>query len=148
MQRAGLGEGARLQLDLLRRIGLQAAPVDLTKKIIPEHAQLPPAVGNEVAIEQPAGAAILHVNPPELALAILAAKLDRSTYRIGYWAYELEEIPREWRAAARLVNEIWTSSRFCADAIRRNVDLPVHVLPYPISTLYFGAVASAAIGSR
>src|SRR5689334_13440761 len=35
----GLGEGARIQLDLFRRLKLQPMAIDLTRKLVPGHEQ-------------------------------------------------------------------------------------------------------------
>ncbi len=129
----GLGEGARLQLDLLRRLGLHPNAFDLTKVIAPDRDMLPNAESAQSAASGPGGVAILQINPPELALALASTRLHRSTYRVGYWAWELEDPPPQWLAAERLVNEIWAPSEFCANALRRLFNVPVHVVPYPIA---------------
>ena len=47
-------------------------------------------------------------------------------YRIAYWAWELETIPEEWVTLAGAVDEIWTPTKFVADAMRTRMTLPVH----------------------
>lgn len=128
----GLGEGARLQLDLLRRLGIHPNAFDLTEVIAPDRDMLPNAESRPSAASGSGGVAILHINPPELALASTRTRLHRSTYRVGYWVWELEDTPPQWLAAQRLVNEIWAPSEFCANALRQLFTLPVHVMPYPV----------------
>ena len=130
---SGLGEAARLQLDLLRRFGLHPNAVDLTKIIIPDRDMLPDAESAQSVAPGPNGVAILHINPPGLGLALASTRLHRSTYRVGYWAWELEDPPQQWLAAQRLVNEVWAPSEFCAKALRRLINVPVHVVPCPIA---------------
>jgi glycosyltransferase involved in cell wall biosynthesis len=47
-------------------------------------------------------------------------------YRIAYWAWELETVPDEWVEAAELVDEIWSPTRFVAEAMRARMPCPVH----------------------
>jgi glycosyltransferase involved in cell wall biosynthesis len=53
-------------------------------------------------------------------------------YTIGYWFWEAEDFaPAMWRGF-ELVDEVWTASRFVADAIGRVSPKPVHCLPLPL----------------
>ncbi len=52
-------------------------------------------------------------------------------YNIGYWVWELEQIPKRWIEAAEYLDEIWVPSQFVKDAIG-NLPCPVYVIPYPI----------------
>jgi glycosyltransferase involved in cell wall biosynthesis len=51
---------------------------------------------------------------------------------IGYWFWELEYVPRAMRQSIALVDEIWTGSRFVADAFRAVSRVPVHHVPIPV----------------
>jgi glycosyltransferase involved in cell wall biosynthesis len=52
------------------------------------------------------------------------------TYRIAYWNWELETVPDEWVKTAELVDEIWSPTRFVAEAMRTRMPKPVyHMLP-------------------
>jgi glycosyltransferase involved in cell wall biosynthesis len=55
------------------------------------------------------------------------------TFNIGYWAWELEVIPDEWRRALRYMNAILVPSEFTRKAIARHTDIPVIVVPHPVS---------------
>ena len=57
----------------------------------------------------------------------LAPRTPR-TYRIGYWYWELEEIPPHWQKHADEVDEIWTATKFVGDALRERFDVPVRVI--------------------
>lgn len=54
-------------------------------------------------------------------------------YKIGYWAWELDRFPPEWRYALDQVDEIWTISGFVAKAIAAVTDKPVIKVPPPIA---------------
>lgn len=78
--------------------------------------------------------------------ARLGRTLFSRHYNIGFWAWELERFPRDWRAAVNLVDEIWTPSRFVQRAIgsatsKLIVTVPPTISPEPptgIDRLYFG----------
>ncbi|MCW2749665.1 MAG: putative glycosyltransferase [Aeromicrobium sp.] len=55
---------------------------------------------------------------------------DRRT--IGYWFWELEDIPDAFETAIDRVDEIWTGSSFVTDAFARVTDKPVRTVPLPV----------------
>ncbi len=77
---------------------------------------------------------LYHLNPPQLLPGILRAGLGRyyRTYNVGYWAWELETLPREWTDAIRFMDAIMVPSQFCRDAVQRYTDKPVRVVPHPL----------------
>lgn len=86
----------------------------------------------------PGGVWLAHCNPPE-ATAVLSQRSEHlwaTRYRIGYWAYELGQLPRSWEAAIPFFHEIWTPSRFVADAVekaRGTARTIVRVVPHPVA---------------
>lgn len=50
-------------------------------------------------------------------------------YLVGYWVWELPELPKIWHEAALLVDEIWAPSRFVANALAAQSFRPVRHLP-------------------
>jgi glycosyltransferase involved in cell wall biosynthesis len=50
-------------------------------------------------------------------------------YNVGYWPWELSNLPRIWRFAFDLVDEIWASSHFLMDVFRRLTSKPVLYMP-------------------
>lgn len=125
----GLGEGARRMLAAMRAQGLEAGEADITA-VLRQGAQATP-------LHQPApgpGTIILHVNGfmQPWALAALGRAAVARKRIIGYWAWELPELPREWRRGFRAAHEIWVPSRFVGDAVRAAGALPVRVVPHPM----------------
>lgn len=124
--------GARLCLSALRDLGFDVRYLDLTKTFHREES-LTVNLGQE-ANRGEGGVIIVHINPRELPLAILV--MGRSHLRqrriIGYWAWELPDIPRSWKSAFRYVDEVWVPSRFVSDAVRPHTDLKVRVVPHPV----------------
>jgi glycosyltransferase involved in cell wall biosynthesis len=93
---------------------------------------------------------IIHTQPqPYFEISYARAGLqprEPRTYRIGYWYWELDEIPQSWKVQAAQVDELWTATNFVADAMRKRFDLPVfQIMPgvelpnfRPRSRAYFG----------
>ena len=77
---------------------------------------------------------ILAVNPDNLSNATARAQkeLVRERYTIGYWFWELPEIPDAWLASFSLVDEVWAASRFVQDAISVKSPVPVFRVPVPV----------------
>jgi glycosyltransferase involved in cell wall biosynthesis len=53
-------------------------------------------------------------------------------YRIGLWAWELEDFPKWQHAGFDHVDEVWTVSEFCATAFAKHSSVPVKVIPVPV----------------
>jgi glycosyltransferase involved in cell wall biosynthesis len=129
----GLGEGARLAMRALRDQGLDVRGVDVSPVMLGGDPAEPIDLGPPVSPGP--GTVILHVNAPLAPLALLM--LGRPTLRgkriIGYFAWELPDLPDDWIAALDHVHEIWVPSRFTAEAFRRHTSRPVHVVPHPVA---------------
>lgn len=50
-------------------------------------------------------------------------------YNIGYWAWELPEVPHPFYQNLEFVNEFWTISNFCSDALSKKSKKPVLTVP-------------------
>jgi glycosyltransferase involved in cell wall biosynthesis len=78
---------------------------------------------------------IFHVNADQTdaALAVVGNGALVNRYNIGYWAWELEEFPDEWRGCSNAYSEIWVPSSFCQTSIAHKVTVPVLRIPHAIS---------------
>jgi glycosyltransferase involved in cell wall biosynthesis len=129
----GLGEGARGLVDALVQADMSTYAWDVSEAL--GHARRLNR-GDEAPPPQGKGVFIAHMNPPELIQLIAStgpAPFEGKRI-IGYWAWELPDIPREWKAAFRYVDEVWAPSAFTAQAIRRSAPrrLPVRIMPHPV----------------
>lgn len=125
----GLGEGARRMLAAMREGGIAASGADITAALR-QGAQ-------DAPLRRPApgpGTIILHVNGfmQPWALAALGRAAVARKRIIGYWAWELPELPADWRRGFRSAHEIWVPSGFVAAAVRAAGHLPVRVVPHPM----------------
>lgn len=129
---AGVGESARLCIDALAKAGVPVRLADVSTN---------PAEKRDVEWRPPALSAqapatrILHLNPPMLPRGILKLGIGNftRTFNIGYWAWELEIIPAEWRHALRYTNAVFVPSEFTRKAIARQTNIPVITVPHPVA---------------
>lgn len=62
-----------------------------------------------------------------------------SSYKIGYWAWELERFPSEYLMSGKYLNDLWVPSQFIADSIERSCDFAPKVIPHPVKKHSEGA---------
>ncbi len=81
---------------------------------------------------------LLHINPDHAAEAVaeLPDRCFSDRHVIGYWAWELPEMPGEWIDAFRLVDEVWVPSQFCQQSIGMQSPVPVVTIPHCIDVEY------------
>ncbi len=143
----GLGRAARLTASALDAAGLPCLRHDLRPVLhfdpnIPyTEVPFPDAPGG--------GVLILHCNAPEATAFFnnIPARFWADRYRIGIWAWELEELPEDWRPVCRRFHEIWAPSRFVADAVRPHAR-SVKVMPHPLTDTAAAAPDRARFGFR
>lgn len=131
---SGLGESARLCRDALRAAGRDVYAVDLTDALM-QTADAAAFAGRLDAAPMGAGTLILHVNAPlvPLALRAIGSKALRGKRVFGYWAWELPDLPADWRFGLPFVHGVLAPSRFTARAVAAATSVPVAVLPHPIA---------------
>jgi glycosyltransferase involved in cell wall biosynthesis len=131
---SGLGQSARLCYDALRLAGFEVRGIDLTSTLMqPEDYPSFEWVDGRSCLGE--GTLIIHVNAPFLALAMaqLGTRI-RDKFVVGYWAWELPQVPEEWSRGIPFVHEIWVPSRFVADAVQPiALHRSVRVLPHPVA---------------
>jgi glycosyltransferase involved in cell wall biosynthesis len=123
----GIGEVARNVSAALKAAGVAVSEVVVANKAGPSRADArPPDDAYPVNI--------VCINPDGLTGA--EAQLKRSffadRYTIGYWWWEVEAFPQQWERGFDLVDEVWTGSRFVADALAPAAPVPVLRMPVPL----------------
>jgi len=129
---SGLGEGARLMLRALESLEIPHWAVDVSAHL-PVAASAMPAGTDR---PPPEGVPLLiHINPPMLPLMLwrLPRGLARGRRVIGYWNWELPDVPPDWRPGRRFVHEVWVPSPFTAAAIEPLMPGRVRTVPYPLA---------------
>lgn len=127
----GIGEMARV----VRR-AIAAAGVPMVS-VVEEHS-LAGSVRTGLATPDDVGTprfgvSLLTVNS-DFTRLILDSHPDAGAdrYRIGLWAWELEEFPAEMHDGYAMVDEIWTPSAFATRTIAAHSPVPVRTIPVPV----------------
>lgn len=135
---SGLGESARLCAKQLKAGGFDVRCIS-AEQFFTHRKNEPHEVAwnceTPVAGNPAAGCRIIHLNPPMMPQVILGLGLAShfKTYTIGYWAWELDDINREWQRATTCLNAIFCSSEFTSRAVRKHTTQPVITVPHPVS---------------
>jgi glycosyltransferase involved in cell wall biosynthesis len=130
----GLGRGVRLFFQEARKQGCEVYAIDVTYllPLAPVHglfegAKYPDSPANSEGV----GTVIVHANPPAFMAALWSVrKLLPGKRIVGYWAWELEDLPHFWTRCLDFVDEVWTPSSFVASAVRRHTNKSVRVHPH------------------
>ena len=129
----GLGAAARRMVSLCRSAEpiVQAIPYDHTSSALLH--DWPDVRLEDIRLLD---VSILCVNGTELPrlCRALGAPRTRATYRIGLWFWELETLSEAMSVGLGHLDEVWVTSDFVAEAVRRRLNtmqlaLPVHVVP-------------------
>jgi FkbM family methyltransferase len=125
----GLGEMGRVVHDAIRRAGVAVSSVVEDRSL-----------SNRTGVRAPET-----LGRPRFPVSLLCVNADQTSvllenhpevgqhrYRIGLWAWELEDFPRWQHPAFDQVDEVWTVSEFCRKAIAAHSSVPVHTIPVPI----------------
>nr|WP_042184143.1 glycosyltransferase [Kibdelosporangium sp. MJ126-NF4]CEL16098.1 Glycosyltransferase [Kibdelosporangium sp. MJ126-NF4]CTQ94024.1 Glycosyltransferase [Kibdelosporangium sp. MJ126-NF4] len=125
----GLGEMGRIISKMVDRAGIPLVSV------VEEHSlacstalELPPTAGRP---KFPVTIMAVNGDQTELLMASYP-EVGHERYRIGLWAWELEDFPTWQHIGYDFVDEIWTVSEFCAKAFARHTSVPVKVIPVPV----------------
>jgi glycosyltransferase involved in cell wall biosynthesis len=77
---------------------------------------------------------VFFVNADQMQIArnVLGREAFAGHHNIGFWVWELEKFPREWRDAFKLVEEVWVPTGFVRETIAAATDKPVLRMPKAI----------------
>lgn len=128
----GLGESVRLFAQALAQSGY---PFSLVDYGVPTHANADDHSLDQWLAPLPEHPpSVYFVNPDQMLLnrAHFEAQKHAGRYLIGYWFWELEHFPTEWRHAFDLVDEVWVASEFVHCCVAAATDKPVMLMPMPI----------------
>lgn len=146
----GLGEAARLAYMALQATGFDVRGIDVSGTLM-QPADRPDFTFRDGRDCRGSATLLVHVNAPLMPLCFLAlgARFLAEKYVVGCWSWELPVIPRDWTIGESFVHEIWTPSRFTAEAVRARIpERPVRVAPHPVALRFFAKSAATMSGSR
>ena len=124
--RSGLRVSVEAMSDSMEAGHLAVSRRDVRTHVIdePNHVDF---IGREVH-----DVTVIHVQPEPFFDGAYAradiAERQRRTHRVAYWYWELDTAPAYWGESARQVDELWTATRFVADALQAVTDKPIHTL--------------------
>ncbi|MCP5357156.1 MAG: glycosyltransferase [Pseudomonadales bacterium] len=128
----GIGEGARSDAKALNAAGepfgiinYEAGNPSRMTDLSWQHKEVDTA---------PFDITLLHINPDHAFQAIteLPPEFFEGHYRIGYWAWELPELPEDWVNTFAHFDEIWVPSSFVQDAVAMRSPIPVIRIPHAV----------------
>lgn len=84
------------------------------------------------AEEKLGGTLIVCANPPEFIYALRKLGIHRNsdTKIIGYWAWELPEMPASWLRRTKMCHEVWVPSRFVQSSMEHAAAKARIIPPY------------------
>ena len=142
----GVGEQSRQMAEAVRKLGVPLATFDAAGSVGRQQ--------HPFSEERPFPDL---VNPFDINIVCITLGMRRfavemgpqffaGRYTVGYWAWELEEVPPSWSRTCALVDEVWMISEHAAAGVRRLTTKPVHVFPIPVRTPTPGPVDRRALG--
>lgn len=121
---SGIQQAALWAKAALERVGLQTScrDVPVPRRVIPSDRE------KWLGLETFPVTILNHAAEPYFVSGYQRAGLWRrdGVYRIAYWNWELEKLPDEWVKVAELVDEIWSPTKFVAEAMRARMPRPVY----------------------
>lgn len=125
----GVGEMGRIVHDTIR-----AAGVDVVSVLEERSVSNRTGVVHDGEVGRPRfPVSLIAVNADQTQVVLdNAPEVGHNRYRIGLWAWELETLPEAHHSAFDLLDEIWTISDYCAQAIKRHATIPVKTIPVPV----------------
>lgn len=127
----GLGEMGRIVHRAVQAAGIPLCSVIEERSLRPycRTALAPPTTTNQP--KHPISVLAVNGDQTEVLVANFP-DLAHERYRIGVWAWELEKFPSWMQRGFAHVDEVWTLSEFCRDAIAPHSPVPVKVIPMPV----------------
>ena len=94
----------------------------------PDGTPLPPCAAVKAEVN------LVHMNAETAAAdwAWMRARRIDAARTVGWWAWELEALPRRWHPAYSYYDEVWGISAFAAAALRAPGLRPVRAVPHPV----------------
>ena len=132
----GLGEMGRVLHATLRAAQVPTVAVVEEKSLSTLVRTQADAPDNRAAPRFPISVLAVNADYTELLLTS-HPEIGKDRYRIGFWAWELEDFPERFDVGFGLVDEVWANSDFARDAIaQRSISLdatvPVKTFPVPV----------------
>ena len=129
----GVGESARLCAAAAEAAHIPFAMVDFTAGCSSRADD--DRWAHRISSDNPHPINLIHVNADQIPVvhAQLGQSFFDNHYNIGFWHWELPELPDEWLGSFALLNEVWVPSRFVAEAVSAKSPVPVVRMPHAVA---------------
>jgi len=122
----GLAVGVNLMRNIIQKIKINFSAHNVN---IDDNSLISPLDNNGKVWD----ISLFHINADQTGnFAPYLEKEHLNTYKIGYWAWELERFPSEPLTNAKFLNDIWVPSNFIADSIERSCFIRPKIIPHPV----------------
>ncbi|MCD2316029.1 glycosyltransferase [Sphingomonas sp. IC-11] len=140
----GLGAASRGIIAAIRQAGVRLNLHPIRKAFHVHKPLVPPH--DVIDFAGPADVAIVHLNPDSWHLLTDDQRRDvsQARHRVGYWVWEMEQLPAAWHQDFASVDRIWAPSSYNAEVFAAEEQAPVDVIPHvvPVAGDFLGAVSS------
>lgn len=122
----GLGEGVRSNIRSIKAANIPYCVNDLNIDV-PKYISNAEHVDEHLKTTNDYAINLIQVNIDSLPNVVKNVDMSyfKGKYNIAFWAWELENFPKEAKTFFPLFNEIWVPSNFCAEAISKISPIPV-----------------------
>ncbi len=141
----GLGQGLRQAADALDWAGIPLTVIDFPTDHPNSFVEL--SLEGRIAAEPAHGINIVHINAEQMPGAeARTPSLFAGRFNIGYWAWELPEMPDSHLNGFRCLDEVWVPSSFVQDAVSKKSPCPVVRMPHSIRFAPSAAASRRSFG--
>jgi glycosyltransferase involved in cell wall biosynthesis len=132
----GLGESARSLIKSIKTARIKNSLINYQLHYLEDNDK---RFEKEFTKSNPHNVNVIVINPDALDSVVpnLRKEFFDNRYNIGYWAWELSNIPTEWQKYERFFNEFWVPSEFVKQAFMKKINKPVTVIPHSIEIKSF-----------
>jgi glycosyltransferase involved in cell wall biosynthesis len=132
---SGLGQATRQSIAALTAVGRNPAVLNY-RRPFPSRVQDTGAVRSP-ALETPRRINLIHLNADLLPMARVEIddRVFARSYNIGYFFWELDQVPEAHRLAFDLVDEVWVASEYNREIFARGCEVPVHNVGLAVEAL-------------
>ncbi|KPJ57624.1 MAG: hypothetical protein AMS16_01200 [Planctomycetes bacterium DG_58] len=128
----GLGESARLCAASAEAASIEYSLVDFNVGC--ESRAADTRLAHAISNHNPHPVNVLHISIEQIPLAfsLLGRAFFDKHYNVGFWHWELPELPEEWTPNFALLDEVWVPSRFVMNTVSEKSPVPVVRMPHAV----------------
>jgi len=132
----GLGESARTFIKSIKTTRINHSIINYKLYWLEDNDQ---RFAKEFTKSNPHNVNVIVINPEGLDFVLpnLRKEFFQNRYNIGYWVWELPDIPTEWIKYEKYFDEFWVPSDFVKQAILKKISKPITIVPHSMEIKSF-----------